>query len=183
MGSPRRKDVLNQSKFWVLVAVVVFVSSCATIESTKAPEQTEKIDDVFVIVNPGNSFASFGKGVKEALQKKFTMLHVTSEIVVPTGLELEDNIKQQAVSHHYVLTINLTEGTVTAGWTPIQVGGNYDISLFSVAKDQRVWRAALKMQNNYGIAPGMLVDKMIGALQKDGLVDMVNEPAPQANRY
>src|SRR5262249_36098371 len=142
-------------------------------------EQTQKIDDVFVVINPGSSFMSFGKGVKDALGKKFDLLNVKSEIVVPTGLELEDSLKEQAASHNYIMTINLTEGTVSARLFPIQVGGNYDVKLFSSGTGQRVWRDSLKMQNNYGLVAGMLVDRTIGAMQKDGLVDAIKEPAAQ----
>lgn len=100
MTPPRsaQEDVgMRWLKGLLLVCVVVVTyAACSSVESIKAPDQTGKIDDVFAVINPGASFTSFGNAVKDGQAKKSAAAGVQAEIIVPTRLELESDLRNQA---------------------------------------------------------------------------------------
>ncbi len=159
--------------FLPVAFVVGILLGCSSVESVKTSEQTSKIDDLYVVIDPGASFKDFGNAVKDGLSKKFQAAGVIAEITVPTGLELDtDSIKSKIAAHKYLLTVVLTEGTINPGLFSSQSSGVYDLNIYVVSTNRNIWRATIKLQGMaYGTGPESFVNKAIDALVKDGLMD------------
>ncbi len=166
---------------WKVLLLILFLTggllACSSVESSRAPDQTGKINDLYVVINPGASFKGFGDAVKKGLAEKFEAAGVTAEIIVPTGLELNSDIETKTADHKYLFTIALTAGTVNE--FNQQVSGVYDLIIYEVSSKRAIWRATVKVGGMaWGTGHISFIDQTIGALVKDGLIDAPQKPEP-----
>jgi hypothetical protein len=88
-------------------------------------------------------------------------------------LELDQDVFEKEATENqseYLLVVQMAEGTV--GRYNIQETGVYDVSLYDVATEKRIWRAKVESAGMaYGdvIAKGF-VDKIFESLKNEGLL-------------
>jgi hypothetical protein len=139
-------------------------------KSAKALTQSGKLDDIYVIIDPGAKFTDFGNKAKQSFEAKFKKANMNAEVVVLTGLEMK--VDTSGHGHKYLLTVQLTSGGLQNGE---QRSGVYDISVFDVSTEDRIWRAEVSLDgmNNLlfaGSNADDLANETIKDLIKDGLM-------------
>ncbi len=161
----------------VLCAVCIclaLIGCGTTIESVKAdiPADT-KVDNVYAVLDMGSGAPTFNELVKNHFELKFQEAGIKGVVRLVTGLELDqDAFEKEAMENQseYLLVVQMTEGTV--GRYNIQETGVYDVSIYDVGTEKRIWRAKVEsagMAYGDAIAKGF-VDKIFESLKNDGLL-------------
>ena len=189
----REDSVGRYVKALGLVALACALASCATssIETNKDPASLKIIEKVYVIVNVGDVKMLRGKDSKlkddsvagclqQAIEEACGAQSVEQKTVRIGGLELGENDIKKDIEDYgatVVMTVELTDGTVTGGWTgDVLHSGNIVVSIIDTQLDNKtVWKAKLGLQSysNWGIPESTLrglIGKLFAAMTTDGLL-------------
>jgi hypothetical protein len=167
--------------FMAALAVTVALSGChsASIQSTRDPSFSGRMNRLFVILNHGQleqMDAGYTPALIRALQGEFAKTRTTVTIRAIDALALSDPNYTRALAQYQpdgVLTMKMSGGVRG------EYGGGlesiyYDLSLFSVqTRDKRVWRGQLQATGGTGVIEGKMnsaAEKLVQTLLKDRVI-------------
>lgn len=167
---------------FVLAIIIAVSSSCTTtkIDSKKSPDFNQKVTKIFLTVRGSEGSKKLMKPLTTSLQAELRNHGVESSnhYFDPLSLETEKDLMEKIKGYNpdVVMTIVQTERRSTSGqYGNAETGATLDIRLFIPNQDNPVWRASLKVDGNFEVAPGSAVkqstSRIVEKLKMDGIIN------------
>lgn len=172
------------------LAFVLVLTSCATtatIETNKSPAYDEQLSKLYILVNVGDweyEGDKLGDYLAANLEKKLQENGILTKASRVSGVELDEDRYKKEMGNFgatRMMDIELSGGVVNPSNEVVH--GTFDISILDVSnidasKYPMAWRAKItvdgghNMNGTYSFAanPDKVLESIISALQKDGLV-------------
>ena len=159
--------------FLVLAAVGCVTSS---IKSTRDPTFTDKLHQIYVLINHGNLDQSYSEILQSALMTALSQRGVQCKIEIMSPLDLDESVYSDEIASYgpqAILTIVPTTYLSDAYGDHI-IRIVYDASLFTAISEKRIWRAQVEL-SGYTMEKRMrrMADTILQQLVKDGLIEDV----------
>jgi len=157
---------MKNIKKLIIVITVSLLFNCITVklEATKDANFTEKINEVLILIEHGTLNKRFVDALSENILIEFEKYDIKSNVYILTGIELDNSVIDSKVDEYnskYLFFIDLTEATVKS--SKLQLSGTYDISIFDIKNEKRIWRGNLII-NSMGMGSKQSANKFLEKL-------------------
>lgn len=168
------------TKYFVLCCFFISACTSSKIVSNKAPEFTEKLSKIYLVMRSASGAKEFSYTFKTKFLKALADRGITSayHIVDPLSLESDKQINEKIFlfNPQVIMVIAQTESQSYSGYnrsTSDNVyGGVFDIKILQPGSDAPIWRASLETHGETGIGSSVdkAVKKLVEQLIKDKMI-------------